>query len=124
MGVCSWIQHPWDPSSRLILMFDPVHVMKTCRNILERSRIKHSSSDTKNCLMFEDQGIFWDFIIQCYEEDQKIGAFRNFYDLTKAVVFVNNFSKMRVNYALKVTALFLVQPANPIKFTKSTKLRD
>ena len=85
-------------------MFDPVHVLKILRNILERSRIDNQDKNTGNCLMLEHQAIAWDFIEKCYDEDQLDDAvFKRFYDLTAQVVKLDNFSKMKVNYALKVT---------------------
>ena len=102
MGKNSWIGHPYDPSRKLILMFDPVHVLKICRNILERSRRDHETGTKGNYLLLEGKPIVWDFIMDCYEDDVASKGHREFYDLTKAVCVLDHFAKMNVNKALKV----------------------
>ena len=86
----------------LAVMFDPQHCLKSCRNQLYKSRHKSINIETKRYFLQDnDDVITWEHIEQLYEEDLDTPLARH-RSLNNDCVYLNPWSKQRVNLALQV----------------------
>lgn len=95
-GVVYDTPNPFAPERPIFLISDPSHLIKTTRNGLESSGKKKKRLLTKN-----GEEMTWDTIIRLFQlkADQTI---KQLHKLKPECVYLNGFSRMRVNFACRV----------------------
>ena len=91
-----------DDDQVLLFMFDPVHVLKNIRNYFSESTMSNYNSED-NCFKLQDgcNAISWDWLIDI-GNSSVAGLFDVGRTISSKALFLNSWSKQRVNLALDI----------------------